>query len=670
MKIRRKLLSMILTAALVLSLMPAVTLTASATTYDAEYNINAGSVTIYKAGTYRIYGDGTSTGNSIWFYNAESSSAGAINITLENVNISPTSGISFCLDYNTTVNLTLVGINIIKGTDHYAGIKLGESSTLIITKASTGSLDVTGGNEGAGIGGDYASPCSQGTLVIEGGTVTAQGGKYAPGIGGGLTSSNNSTSGPVIITGGTVNATGGQYAAGIGIGGMDTYAIAGAGMVYISGGTVTANGGQLGGAGIGGGYYSASAGMIVITGGNVTAKGGSLGGAGIGGGGGYCSCAGYINISGGTVTATGGAYGAYAASYSGAGIGGGTYGDASVVTISGGDVTAIGGLGSVPGIGGGYSSQSGSGDGGLVTITGGTVTSLRKDGTPDIGAGRSTVTSAGEGSLYISGGSVNAGFNGTVYASNESTLPLYLTTVTGLPFSTAVTYSIDGGDSASCNTDGNGKLYLWLPESAETTVGITAGEITYEASGAISSDGTTELAADDPLEVTTESLSYGVMNTAYSLTLTAEGGTSPYTWSATGLPDGLTLDENTGIISGTLTETGAFSVSVTVTDDDGTVVTESLTLTVYSASSAVPRITVANGIAFTVTLYDTYGKYAGTTDTDYGTITGTVSGSDTILTGTLTGVPTGWTEVALTGGKVMFRSVTTPSASVDDPTFN
>jgi len=467
MKIRKKLLSILLTAALVLSLMPAVTLTASATTYDGEYNINNWNISISNAGTYRIYGDGLSTVHSIYLSNVNHSS-GVINITLENVYISPDSGISFVLESNTMVKLTLVGTNIIKGTTYNAGILLGESSTLIITKESTGSLDVTGGDNSAGIGGNYTASCSQGTLVIEGGTVTAQGGMYAPGIGGGLTLSHNSTSGPVIITGGTVTATGGRYAAGIGTSGYDDVnnTVSGAGMVYISGGTVTATGG-------------------------------TMGGAGIGGGGGYCSCAGYINISGGTVTATGGAYGAYAASYSGAGIGGGSDVDASVLTISGGVVTAIGGWGSVPGIGGGYSSSHGAGDGGLITITGGTVTSLRKDGTPDIGTGCSTftVTSASEGSLYISGGSVNAGFEGTVYASNESTLPLYLTTVTGLPFSTAVTYSIDGGDSASCNTDGNGKLYLWLPESAETTVEITAGYAEYAVSGAVSSTEANSFAA-------------------------------------------------------------------------------------------------------------------------------------------------------------------------------
>ena len=43
---------------------------------------------------------------------------------------------------------------------------------------------------------------------------------------------------------------------------------------------------------------------------------------------------------------------------------------------------------------------------------------------------------------------------------------------------------------------------------------------------------------------------------------------STLTYSATGLPDGLTIDEDSGLISGTLSTAGAFSVTVTVSDGD------------------------------------------------------------------------------------------------------
>ncbi len=48
-------------------------------------------------------------------------------------------------------------------------------------------------------------------------------------------------------------------------------------------------------------------------------------------------------------------------------------------------------------------------------------------------------------------------------------------------------------------------------------------------------------------------------------TLAATGGTSPYTWTATGLPGGVTVATN-GAVSGTPSESGSFTVTATVTD--------------------------------------------------------------------------------------------------------
>jgi hypothetical protein len=57
----------------------------------------------------------------------------------------------------------------------------------------------------------------------------------------------------------------------------------------------------------------------------------------------------------------------------------------------------------------------------------------------------------------------------------------------------------------------------------------------------------------------------------YSAQLVASGGTEPYTFSiiSGALPDGLTLDTSTGIISGTPTLAGTFDYVAEVTDDNG-----------------------------------------------------------------------------------------------------
>jgi sugar lactone lactonase YvrE len=69
-----------------------------------------------------------------------------------------------------------------------------------------------------------------------------------------------------------------------------------------------------------------------------------------------------------------------------------------------------------------------------------------------------------------------------------------------------------------------------------------------------------------PLAITTAYLPPGTEGTAYSTTLAATGGTSPYTWQASGLPGGLNINTVTGEVYGTPTASGDFSVTATVYD--------------------------------------------------------------------------------------------------------
>lgn len=69
------------------------------------------------------------------------------------------------------------------------------------------------------------------------------------------------------------------------------------------------------------------------------------------------------------------------------------------------------------------------------------------------------------------------------------------------------------------------------------------------------------------LTVTTASLPGAKIGTAYSATLAATGGIGPYTWAVTtgALPPGITLSP-AGVLSGTPTAAGTYTMTFTVTD--------------------------------------------------------------------------------------------------------
>ncbi|QQQ79860.1 S8 family serine peptidase [Saccharothrix sp. 6-C] len=89
----------------------------------------------------------------------------------------------------------------------------------------------------------------------------------------------------------------------------------------------------------------------------------------------------------------------------------------------------------------------------------------------------------------------------------------------------------------------------------------------------------------------------GSVGTATSLQLKASGGTPPYTWSATGLPPGLTIAAATGLISGTPTTAGSYSVTATATDSAGKTGSATFTWTVNppGGSCAAPGEKAVNG---------------------------------------------------------------------------
>ncbi|MEU9198404.1 putative Ig domain-containing protein [Streptomyces hundungensis] len=78
-----------------------------------------------------------------------------------------------------------------------------------------------------------------------------------------------------------------------------------------------------------------------------------------------------------------------------------------------------------------------------------------------------------------------------------------------------------------------------------------------------------------------------------SLKNTATGGSSPYTWSATGLPAGLSIDSATGAVSGTPTTAGTSKPTLTAKDSTGATGTATFNWTVTSAGQG-GTVTVSN----------------------------------------------------------------------------
>ena len=109
--------------------------------------------------------------------------------------------------------------------------------------------------------------------------------------------------------------------------------------------------------------------------------------------------------------------------------------------------------------------------------------------------------------------------------------------------------------------------------------------------------------SSSPLTIPTSELPPGTAGVSYAATLTATGGTSPYTWRITTgrLPAGLRLAASTGTISGTPTTSGSYSFGVRVTDSSpatgsrklGKTATATVTLSIAGAPVTPTALTIA-----------------------------------------------------------------------------
>ena len=154
--------------------------------------------------------------------------------------------------------------------------------------------------------------------------------------------------------------------------------------------------------------------------------------------------------------------------------------------------------------------------------------------------------------------------------------------------------------------------------------GYYSGNVNYRAS----SDTATNECVDvsGALTIVTTTVPHGLVGAPYSQTLTARGGTAPYKWGHTGtLPHGMSFSTS-GVLSGTPTMSGTFSLVIKVSDMSSPrqYAAEDLKLVINSAN--INSSTVSTPKSSTIVL--------GSSNTDGAKVTGTTAGGTP--TGTVT----------------------------------